>query len=99
MTTTDSIEDRNDDGTESHRKSTRTPTPLRRDSQRYPPPDILNFGLRHRVNASKLTFVLWLVCFCDGARIWGWVSLRTRAIWSGWIACGLALSSCFLEGE
>jgi hypothetical protein len=69
---------RNDDETSSQRKTTRTPTPLRRDSPRYPSPTIANFDLRRRVNGGASYM---LACSCRRPSL-PVVCLLSRCPWS-----------------
>ena len=88
MVATDRIEDRNEDETGSQRKTTRTPTPFRRDSQRYPSPTIANFDLRRRVNAGASYM---LACSCRRPSLPA-VCLLSRCPWSR--KNGVAYGSC-----
>ena len=72
----------------SQRKTTRTPTPLRRDSQRYPSPTIAIFDLRRRVNAGASYM---LACSCRRPSPPA-VCLLSRCPWSR--KNGVAYGSC-----
>ena len=60
------------------RKTTRTPTPFRRDSQRYPPPTIAIFDLRRRVQGGASYM---LACSCRRPSL-PVVCLLSRCPWS-----------------